>query len=175
VNFLHPEFAELLRAVVNPPATSGPPYTHTFTPHDPYPRGDPMDDYEHFAEYLHPGSFFPEECSKKLPERTIAAAVAEAPEDAYCFTFYDRVATAPDLGSELMVVRRPLNRSSRHYLGGQVFTLPELRTWIDEHGGDERHFALYANIRGYGTRAILCRTGNWQPFTDDDVLIEETT
>lgn len=120
---------------------------------------------KHFAEYLFPGFLFAEETTRELTKRSVAEGFNNAPEGAYCFTLYD-TEEAPDLGSDFNVTAKRKNVSGRFYLGGRVYTLEQVKAMGEEYR------ILAANMRGNGwERAIRCITGNWQPFTDDDLLI----
>lgn len=120
---------------------------------------------KHMAEYLLPGSFFPEPTTRELPERSVDAALMLAPDNAYCFTLYD-VEEAPDLGPDFKVSPVPKNRSSRYYFAGQLYNLEELEVL----GG---HDILAANMRAnHWEQVIHCVTGNWQPFEPGDVLVD---
>lgn len=118
---------------------------------------------KHCVEYLLPGTLFPECQTLTIKSRSVKEAVRLAPKNAYCFTIYD-VEDAPDLGPDFMVTPKAKNRTPRHYLGGKVFTLEEVKALE----GD----VLARNMEGNGwPHVIQCRTGNWQPFEDDDVLV----
>lgn len=133
-----------------------------------------MPAYEHFATYRSPGSLFSNETTRRLPKRSVEAAVALAPSDAFCFELFDLAAEELDLGPEWTVIRNPLNKSlGRYYLGGKVFTLSEVLEWLREQGESEpERSPLYCNLRQYDDgMGILCRTGNWQPFTSNDQVV----
>lgn len=120
---------------------------------------------KHKVEYLLPGVFLAEYTRLTIKDRSVEEAVRLAPDNAYCFTIYD-VEDAPDLGEDFDVVPMPKNRTKRHYLGGELFTPEE----IEALPGD--HSTLIANARGNDwPRMIRCRTGNWQPFEDGDVVV----
>lgn len=131
----------------------------------------------HFARYYLPGSFFPETTVKEIPERSPELARDMAPASAFAFILYDTAepaVVAEQVAEDFELLPKQKNVSSRYYLGGQVFDLPQLREFIDSHGGDAAHFGLYSNVAGNGyTRAILCHTGNWQPLEHGDVVMLE--
>lgn len=117
----------------------------------------------HKAEYLLPGSFMPESIRLELPERTLAAAKAAAPPSAYCFTMFDE-ADPVDLGPEFSVTPKRLNVSGKVYLGGALYELAEVRSMGET--------ILAENMEHNDwPRVIRCRTGNWQPFFDGDMVI----
>lgn len=133
---------------------------------------------KHWAKYLIPGSLFPEDEVQQLDERSVEAAMEVAPHGAYCFTLYDTAIADFDFDAGLFkVIPIPQNESERIYMGGQVFTCDELRALAVEEGDPSKYRILIANVTRYPDgqpvegRAIRCRTGNWQPFEDDDVLV----
>ena len=73
------------------------------------------------AEYLLPGSFFSEDQSVELPERSVEAAVAAAPERAFAFKLFDSpiVDFEFDAG-RFRVLSIPQNESHTYYLGGEA-------------------------------------------------------
>lgn len=120
----------------------------------------------HKVEYLMPGLLVSESITLDLSERSVKEAVDLAPKNAFCFTFFD-VPDAPDLGEEFTVTPKPQNRSGRYYLGGEVLTLKDVR----EHYG--AYSILLSNMRGNEWDAVIkCRTGNFQPFTSEDVIVK---
>lgn len=122
---------------------------------------------KHMAKYLLPGAFFNESVSKEIPERTVEAAVAAAPKHAFAFEFYDVEEPDFDFDTTRFEVRpKALDRSPTHYIGGKVFNLIEI-----EHM--ENVGVLASNMRAnHWDEVVQCRTGNWQPFKDGDVLVE---
>jgi len=119
----------------------------------------------HWAEYLTPGFLFPEESYKQLDAHDPDEALAKAPDNTFCFVLYD-TEEAPDLGPDFRVVPVHKNKSARFYIGGKIYTVEEI-VEMDNLDG------LLSNLSAFGTnRAILCRTGNWQPFTEADTLLE---
>lgn len=133
----------------------------------------------HRVRFYHPGTFFAEDSSEPLRERSAGAAVAAAPKGAFAFVLYD--APVPDFKYDPLlfsVTPRPQNMSAKHYLGGRVFTSDELRALAVEEGDPDKYRTLISNVTNYVARlpvegrAIRCRTGNWQPFEDGDVLVE---
>jgi hypothetical protein len=134
---------------------------------------------KHWAKYLLPGSFFSEDQAKELSDRSIDAALARAPESAFAFKLYDTAIADFEFDAGLFrVFPIPQNESGTHYIGGEVFTCDELRSLAIEEGDARKYDILIANVTRYqGStpvegRAIRCRTGNWQPFHDDDELVD---
>lgn len=116
------------------------------------------------AEFLLPGTLFPESTTITVDDSDPEAIAKLAPNGAFCFTTYE-ITEAPDLGPEFTVTPRPRNRSGRFYLGGTLHDLDEVRAM----GFD----ILASNMRSNGWPTVIrCRTGNWQPFTADDQLLE---
>ncbi|OGH92613.1 MAG: hypothetical protein A2534_00145 [Candidatus Magasanikbacteria bacterium RIFOXYD2_FULL_39_9] len=122
---------------------------------------------KHFVQFLYSGSFFSEDSSKEVAERN--PSKVEVPQGAFCFSFYDQiVGVAIENGKEIPVSSGMLDKSSNYYYGGKVYTVARLKK---EFPNDK---TLISNIEGNGyKRAIRCRTGNWQPFENGDVFIEE--
>lgn len=126
-------------------------------------------DIIHKAEYLFPGSLFSEETVRVLPERSVEAAVEAAPKGCFCFTLYD-TETAPDLGPDFKVLPVRKNVSGRYYLGGELYDVAAIESLASAEALDLS--ILASNMRANGwERVIRCVTGNWQPFTDGDVLV----
>ena len=129
------------------------------------------------AEYLYPGAFFPEETYRDLPEATLAAAVAAAPDESGYFRkdgwYAVRIRSTPE--------RRFVDAGGS---GAAVWVKDgETEVWSaivgqEVHVDDpsiagEEHSALRSNIRsngkdGYG---VLARSGNWQIASDWDAVI----
>jgi hypothetical protein len=119
------------------------------------------------AEYLSPGAFFPEESSKRLDAYDPDEALRKAPSDAYCFVLYRLAVPSVDLGPRFRIVSVRQDVSKRYYIGGKLFTVEE----IEQLPGDNH--LLASNISSYGGMGILCRTGNWQPFNEGDMLLTD--
>lgn len=119
----------------------------------------------HWAEYLTPGSFFPEEVVKRLDAHDPVEALFKAPKSAYCFVLYD-TEPPPDLGPKFTVKAVPQNRSARYYIGGELHNYDEVK----ELG----HAVLAGNMTANKWDTVIhCRTGNWQPFMEDDLQLED--
>jgi hypothetical protein len=125
---------------------------------------------KHHARFYFPGSFFAEDEAREIPERTVAAALAIAPERAFAFEFYDTAVVDFEFDADLYrVIPRALNESGRHYIGGTVYTSEELLQLAAAEGEPGRYDVLIANVSQYDGRAIRCRTGNWQPYEGEPV------
>lgn len=138
-----------------------------------------MTKFRHRAKYLLPGSFFSEDESRELPERSVDAAVAAAPKHAFAFKLYDTAILDFEFDAGLWrVFPIPQNESVTHYIGGEVFTCDDLRALAVAEGKPDGYRVLIGNVTRYTPsgyvegKAIRCRTGNWQPFEDGDVLVE---
>lgn len=119
----------------------------------------------HVATFLQPGFFMPEESSKEVPTRDPSEVAKLAPAGTYCFTLHDKEDNGPDLGPDYRVVPVAKNKSGRFYIGGTLHSLDEVTAL--------GHDILASNMRANRwDRVIHCPTGNWQPFTDDDIVIE---
>lgn len=131
----------------------------------------------HMVEYLLPGWFMPEKTTRELPERSAEAAVALAPEGAYCFQFYDSPIVDFEFdAARFRVLPIAQNKSKgRYYIGGEVFTPDDLRSLAVAEGDPGKYRTLIANVEcnDWG-RAIRCRCGNWQPFEEGDEVVEPT-
>jgi hypothetical protein len=138
-----------------------------------------MTRFKHWARYYQPGSFFAEDSAEELSDRSVDAALAGAPHDAFAFVLYDTAICEVEFDAGLFrVVPIPQDESPKHYIGGDIFTGEELRALAVEEGDPDKYRVLIANVGGYENglpvdgRAIRCRTGNWQPFEEGDVRVE---
>lgn len=121
----------------------------------------------HHAEYASPGSFFSETGAVQLEARDVDEAVAKAPGHAFCFQLFDRYVIDFEYDKRrFQVAPKRTNESGRYYLGGETFTLEQVRAM----GDDFR--TLAANMNGNWPLVIRTRHGNWQPFDDGDTLLE---
>jgi hypothetical protein len=120
-----------------------------------------------YVEYLYPGSFFPEESRRPVTERDPATIAREAAPGAFAFRFYDIVTTTVTTNGPAIELRRgAVNPTGRYYIDAEKLTAAD----VEALPGDHR--VLLANMRGNGWDPILrCRTGNFQPLEDGDVLI----
>jgi hypothetical protein len=135
---------------------------------------------KHWARYYLPGSFFAEDSAVELPDRSTDAAVSRAPASAFAFVLYDTAICDFEFDAGLFkVVPIPQNESAKHYIGGTVYTCDELRALAVAEGNPDKYRILISNVTRYVSgdppvegRTIRCRTGNWQPFEDGDVLVD---
>lgn len=116
-----------------------------------------------YLTYFYPGSFFDEDSTKEVKKRDPKAATKNAPKGAFGFQFYERtkiVLAGETLWGEVR------HKSPLHYLGGEVYTLAQVR----KHFPGEK--ILISNMRGNGyDRVIRTRRGNWKPLNNGDVLV----
>lgn len=121
----------------------------------------------HYVTYYYPGIFMPEESTYRIDSRDVQAALAGASQDAFAFTFHDRVITLTDVdGREIPLESKPLNESGRYYIDAQPYTAAEVQLL------DGDHEILLSNMRANGWDPILrCRTGNWQPLEPGDEIV----
>ena len=118
---------------------------------------------KHFITFLYPGTFFPEESTQEVdswdpePWRNWQASLTYKP---FCFYFTTRERGEGDLDSHQTA------KSGRYYLGGEV-------VHVDQIPKDDNNRILISNLSQYeGKVGIRCLTGNWQPFTPEDTLLE---
>ena len=120
-----------------------------------------------YVTYLLPGIMITEESVHAVAHRDPRQAAADAPADAFAFTFHDQVtATATVDGQEVPLTSRALNKSKRFYIDAEKLT------YADVEALDGDHHILLANMRGNRWETMLrCRTGNYQPLEDGDQVI----
>lgn len=131
-------------------------------------------DVHHRAEFQLPGFMFTENVTREIPTRDDADVLAVAPDHAFAFRVCDVPAVVPNMDG-FTVTPIPYNWGPRTFIGGDVFDVDMIesddRLRADLGLSDDR--TLIANARSNGwPRVIRCRTGNWQPFEDDDRVVE---
>lgn len=112
-----------------------------------------------YVEFLHPGSFYPEESRIEIASQ---GAQFDIPESAYAYTIYSVETRTTTVESEVFEKKIRTTIPGRVYIGGEVLTLDDLP--------DTSEFSiLRGNMRSNNyERVIRCRTGNYQPFTAED-------
>jgi hypothetical protein len=116
-----------------------------------------------YLTYFYPGSFFNEESSKEVPKRNVASAVKGASPGAFAFQYHDRTKMVVD-GETLWGPVK--NKSPMHYIGGKVYTLPEVEAAFPKEK------ILISNMKGNCyKRVIKTRVGSFQPLREHDVLV----
>lgn len=125
---------------------------------------------KHMVTFWLPGSFFSEDTAAEIPERTIAAAVAVAPDAAYAFQFFDSPVVDFEFDAErFAVLPVPQNKSGTYYLGGQVYTLDEVKGMLPAEN------TLIGNMEGNGWPVVIkSPNGRWFPFEPGDQLVPMT-
>lgn len=107
--------------------------------------------------FLFPGTFWPEE--RIEPVDDFDPKKVTIPENCFAFEFSTGRWVEDDTGTRFWA---PSNKEpGRVYVGGEVFpadALPEEASDILQRN------ALYNGWK----HLIRCRTGNWQPFTEED-------
>jgi hypothetical protein len=127
-----------------------------------------MPDKTTYVMYLIPGSFMPEEVSRTVDKRDTDSAAKQAPAEAFAFYFYDviRQTVAVD-GQDVTLSSRALNRSPRYYLDAVVLDADAVAALPGDH------HILLSNMRANRwPRVVQCRTGNFQPLQDGDVVLQ---
>lgn len=115
--------------------------------------------------------FTPERFTLKSYVRPVKSrdpSKVKVPKRAFGFQFFDLVTKTVIVdGEEMELKSEQFNRSPRHYYGGRVYTLAELKLNFPNEE------ILISNVRGSSSRrAICCRTGEWHPFDEDDIFLK---
>ncbi len=121
--------------------------------------------------FYEPGSFMSEETLRVVTTRDPNEIAKMAPERAFCFTIEDFIEKTTTVdGEDFKKTESVGGPSGRFYLGGDLYTVDELKA---KFGSDRSKEILISNIEVNGwPKAIQCRTGNWQPFTDTDTFLD---
>jgi hypothetical protein len=117
-----------------------------------------------YVAYLHPGSFLLEESVKPVDARNPQQQANDAPESAFAFFYFDIVsATVSVQGEPIGTSSDRLNISKTYYIDAKLLTSDEVAALPGDHN------ILLSNMRCNGWDPIvLCRTGNFQPFAEND-------
>src|SRR5262249_36223663 len=120
-----------------------------------------------YVSYLMPGVFLSEEDVRKVSTRNPERDLEAAPTNSFAFFYYDVVTTIVDAdGENVETTSGRRNISGRHYIDAKELDLDAVKALPGNHD------ALIANMEGNGwDPVLLCRTGNYQPLQDDDVLL----
>lgn len=120
-----------------------------------------------YVAYLLPGSFFSEESVHEVASRNPDEDIKNAHEYAFALFYFDIVKTIVKVGEERVETssgRR--NISHRHYIGGEILDIEAVEALGSEYD------TVVRNMKGNDwDKVIRCRTGNFQPFEDEDVLL----
>jgi len=116
-----------------------------------------------FVEFRIPGVFVSETETRRVKSRRRPRSI---PKYAYCYRFFDQAVGEAELdGEKIEVTGEQRNVSGRYFLGGTVYDrerIPKTR--------DNRILISNAENNGWN-KVIRCRTGNWQPFLEDDQVV----
>jgi len=125
---------------------------------------------KHFVTFYSPGSFVSEETTKEIDEWSTKKAIEMA--DAiterynakpYGFQFKTRERTDDELDSKIT------EKSNMYYLGGEVFTLAEVKA-----RNDPSDRILISNMECNGYDRIIVNNNSWQftaPLDDGDIVL----
>ena len=119
-----------------------------------------------YVEFLYPGSFMSESWTTQVKTRDVSKL--KVPKNSFAFKFFDIISVVVEAdGKKIELTSEAINESSKHYYGGKLYTVAELK----------REFPmqriLISNVESNGyKKAIKCRTGNWQPFEKTDVFVK---
>jgi hypothetical protein len=121
-----------------------------------------------YARYLTPGIIMSEESVKEV--EGVSDAIAMAPGNAFCFQTFRLPEVDFEYDAKRFVVKPiPQEESDRYYLGGEVFTIEQVRAQIDRL---DQTGALLSNMESNGwSKVIKCRTGNFQPLEEGDQVV----
>jgi hypothetical protein len=123
------------------------------------------------ATFYEPGSLFAEEWSQEVSTRDPYEIAKLAPKRAFCFVLRDYVDKKTVVDGDTFEKTEPLGESTgRYYLGGSVYTIDEMKA---KFGSDRDRRILISNMENNNwLKVIQCPSGNWQPFTEKDELLE---
>jgi hypothetical protein len=124
---------------------------------------------EHWVEYLHPGSFYPEESRLRLKQYSATEALRKLPKTAFAFTLYDVEIRSGKLeDGETIEQRKKVNESGRFYPGGEIKYLEEIKSM------GEGFEILASNMENNDWNSVVrTRAGNFQPFKTEDRITED--
>jgi hypothetical protein len=118
-----------------------------------------------YVEFLYPGMLFGESSTQEVNTRDLSKV--KVPKNTFGFKFFDILSVVVDAdGKKVPLTSERTNVSPVHYYGGKIYTVAELKR---EFPNDD---ILIGNIEGNGyKKAIRCRTGDWRPFKETDILV----
>lgn len=148
---------------------------------------NPTQRYRYSAEYLYPGSFFPEETYRDLPDGHLSTALELAPDEEGYFkkdgwyavrirTRIEKRFVAED-GEETWI--RQGEGHVKSYVIGVLTHVNNIHDLESGAAGDMLdNRILKSNIRSnsrepYKNYGVLTRCGNWQIASDWDQIIDE--
>lgn len=128
-----------------------------------------------YVEFLYPGTLIAEREAEPIALRD--PALVEVPEKAFAFRFFDKLTVVVREGAEDIELRSDrINESGMYYLGGEVYSLPELEHIFPEATvlTQQEATVLTQNMRNNNwVQVIKTRLGNWQPFEEGDRLLDQ--
>lgn len=118
---------------------------------------------KHYVEFDMPGALFPETTVRLVKDR-IPAHIEKVPKYTFALNYFDREEQTFD-GEVLLGEHK--NKSVR-ILFGTRYDLAGLRKL-----GYSKKDALYRNIAGSFPFGVKCITGNWQPASRNDIVLDD--
>lgn len=125
---------------------------------------------EYYAEFNYPGTFMPETSIVQVTEEEFnnpKLIAVKAKKNAYSFTLFSRLEGKTQ--GKYMVTSDRIPILKTFFIGGNVYTLDEVKKLFPDKK------TLISNMQDQWPKVILCRTKNWQPFQENDVLFPETS
>jgi hypothetical protein len=118
------------------------------------------------AELYMPGSFMDESSTVEVNGRTIEQIARTADISVFAVRTFKVLEGTAQVGDKTVKVRSErFDVSPQAFVGGDVFTLEEVKTQFPQHS------TLISNMEGNGwNRVIRARTGNWKPYEGEAVL-----
>ena len=126
---------------------------------------------KNFVTFYSPGTFFSEQTTKEIDSWDIKIAVEMAENvgerynaTPYGFTFTERERGDGDLDSRIS------KTSNMHYLGGELFTLEQIKA-----KNDPEDRILISNMECNKWNRVITNTNSWKvtlPFEDGDILLD---
>ncbi len=127
--------------------------------------------HKHFVTFLCPGTLFSEDITKEIESWDIDKAIeiskdimARHSSKPYGFYFSTKARNEDDLDSKVT------SKSGMHYLGGEIFTLDQIKA-----KNDPSDKILISNMECNHWDRVIENRNSWKitlPFTDKDTLIE---
>lgn len=120
---------------------------------------------KHYVELLYPGAFMPETEIREVKSRTVEA-IGKIPEGCFAFYFFDRTEAKAEEDGEILR-GKPKNESNKYYPKGTLYNLEEVKALnLPGH--------IVSNMESNNwSMVIMTHRGNWQPFEEGDILLEE--
>ena len=115
-----------------------------------------------YVEFFYPGAFVSESEVREVPNRV---ASVDAPEECFAYKFFERQETEAEDGEVLL--GKPRNYSGTHYFG-KIKSLDDIKREMPNQR------TLISNMERKGwDKVVQTRRGNYQPFTEQDILVAE--